>query len=240
VISLATRRFSCPDVAGYLAVCWERARANVLAWWDSFRLREAPGEKVFIDCGSNLGQGALFFSRFFSPRDWRYILIEPNPACHGTLRRVARQKLSHRGRPARIIPRAAWISSGERPLYGAGKGAADVGASLNPRHNSGVQPERKRVGHMVRTFDLGRFLRDTCSHHPSRPKPCVVLKMDIEGAEIPVLSHLIRRGAIRCLQALYVEWHSPYLRTAQREKVRQKECSLMKKLAGSTSARPWH
>jgi len=207
--------------------------------WDSFVLNKQPGEKIFIDCGSNLGQGALFFSRFFSPRDWRYILIEPNPACHGTLRKVARQKLSHRGRPARVIPRAAWISSGERPLYGAGKGAADVGASLNPWHNSSVQPVRKRVGRMVRTFDFGRFLRDTCSQSPSRPKPCVVLKMDIEGAEIPVLQSLIRCGAIGCVKALYVEMHSHYLRTAERKKTKRMEDALMKALARLVPLRDW-
>lgn len=236
----ANRRPVRPDVAGFLAVQWERMRASALAWWDSFRLRHAPGEKVFIDCGSNLGQGALFFSRFFSPRHWRYILIEPNPACHAALQQVARNRLTHRGRPAQVIPRAAWTSSGNRLFYGTGNGEAAVGASLNPSHNNGVHSVLKPQARRVPTFDLGRFLRSTFPQKPSRPNPCVVMKMDIEGAEIPVLNHLIKCGAIRRLQAVYVEWHSPYLRAGDREKVRRKELLLMRTLTRLTSARPWH
>lgn len=234
-----TRWIGMPDMAGCIRARWQKLRLVGCALWDSWRLRNEPGEKIFIDCGSNLGQGALFFSRFFSPRNWKYILIEPNPACHKTLRRVARQKLSHRGSPAKIIPRAAWISSGERPFYGAEKGAVDVGASLNPLHNSGVQPVRKRVGRMVRTFDLGRFLRDTCFHNQSRPKLCIVLKMDIEGAEIPVLSHLIRSDTLNTLKVLYVEWHSKYLTGNRKMKESKNEKSLKMKASKLTKIRSW-
>lgn len=66
------------------------------------------------------------------------------------------------------------------------------------------------------------------------------MKMDIEGAEIPVLNSLIRSGAIRCLKALYVEWHSPYLRAAERKKAMRMEHLLTRSLKGLTLVRQWH
>ena len=229
-----------PDFAGILAVRWELLRANLLAWWDSFRLSSHKGEKVFIDCGSNLGQGALFFSRFFRPREWRYVLIEPNPACHARLRRLAKEKLSHGGRPAQVIPRAAWISNGTRRLYGTQKGEAAVGASLNPGHNGGVASRKGTRFLIIPTFDLGQFLLGLFPRRSRRPAPCVVMKMDIEGAETTVLPHLLKSGSLQKLRALYVEWHSRYLVSGKRQRTRLQEVALMNSLNRHTLVRPWH
>lgn len=36
---------------------------------------------LFIDCGSNLGQGFTFFKKYYPLDSFDYMLIEPNPYC---------------------------------------------------------------------------------------------------------------------------------------------------------------
>jgi len=228
-----------PDATGFIRVRWQKLRLAAFARWDSWRLRNEPGEKIFLDCGSNFGQGALFFSRFFSPQDWKYILIEPNPACHPKLRRLARQRLSGRSQQGLLLPGAAWTQKGNRILYGADCGESSVGASLQPSHNraEGVRRGQRRLS--VPTFDLSKILEKVGQKKKSGPAPCLVMKLDIEGSEIPVLSHLMKCGTLRLLQALYVEWHSSFLPSGHREKVRREEASLTRRLAQQTAVRDW-
>ena len=39
-------------------------------------------ENLFVDVGSNLGQGFNFFKQYFITKNYDYLLIEPNPYCH--------------------------------------------------------------------------------------------------------------------------------------------------------------
>jgi FkbM family methyltransferase len=58
----------------------------------------------------------------------------------------------------------------------------------------------------VPTIDLARFVR-----HWVRPCENVHLKMDIEGAEYEVLTHLLRDGVVCSFANLHVEFHLPNL-----------------------------
>ena len=49
---------------------------------------------LFIDCGSNLGQGFSFFSKYFPLNKFDFILIEPNPYCEKELTRKINEKKS--------------------------------------------------------------------------------------------------------------------------------------------------
>jgi hypothetical protein len=40
-------------------------------------------------------------------------------------------------------------------------------------------------------------------------KPGDIVKMDVEGAEYPLIRHLIETGADKKLERLLVEWHPP-------------------------------
>lgn len=148
-----------PDATGFIRVRWQKLRLVAFARWDSWRLRNEPGEKIFLDCGSNFGQGALFFSRFFSPQDWKYILIEPNPACHPKLRRLARQRLSGRSQQGLLLPGAAWTQKGSRILYGADCGESSVGASLQPSHNRAEGVPGASAGYPCQRLISVKFLK---------------------------------------------------------------------------------
>ena len=47
---------------------------------------------LFIDCGSNLGQGFTFFEQYFPLKIFDYILVEPNPFCEEELIKKINQK----------------------------------------------------------------------------------------------------------------------------------------------------
>ena len=48
---------------------------------------------LFIDCGSNLGQGFSFFEQYFPLKTFDYILVEPNPFCKEELIKIINQKI---------------------------------------------------------------------------------------------------------------------------------------------------
>jgi FkbM family methyltransferase len=54
---------------------------------------------------------------------------------------------------------------------------------------------------MVPCFDLARFLAELPSKHT------LVVKMDVEGAEFPLLQHLIDTDTDVLIDLLLVEWH---------------------------------
>jgi FkbM family methyltransferase len=94
------------------------------------------------------------------------------------------ERAYRQGRTKVVLNRmAAWLYDGEVPYHDAGTSS--------------------RIGEgdtMVPCFDLAKWLRP-------KLRRGVVLKMDIEGGEVPVLEHLVAEGLDSQLQELVVEWH---------------------------------
>jgi FkbM family methyltransferase len=68
-----------------------------------------------------------------------------------------------------------------------------------PAHNSGTTMAVGDGDQLVPCFDLSAWLR--------RLRRKVVLKMDVEGAEYPLLEQLLADGTDRWISELVVEWH---------------------------------
>lgn len=45
------------------------------------KLLKSKDKALFIDCGSNLGQGFTFFKSYYNLKYFDYVLFEPNPNC---------------------------------------------------------------------------------------------------------------------------------------------------------------
>jgi FkbM family methyltransferase len=65
----------------------------------------------------------------------------------------------------------------------------------------GSHVSEEEVGEKVPCFDLAAFLRSLPSDEE------IVLKIDAEGAEYPLLEHLIATRTDELLKAAWVEWH---------------------------------
>ena len=65
---------------------------------------------------------------------------------------------------------------------------------------------------MVDAIDFSEFVRGLQGNR-------IVIRMDIEGAEFPVLRKLIKEETIRKVSDLHIEWHQRHLKSESRSTV---------------------
>ena len=130
-----------------------------------------------VDCGSNIGLSAIWF-------------LQNYPGCELTcyeadsrLAKIAKANIKSAGFSGdQIINAAVWIEDGKIGFAGSGDDKGTVS------HES-----EKRVD----CIDLSRAISEETD----------LLKMDIEGAEFPVLKKLFETGVIQRVKRIVVELH---------------------------------
>ena len=143
----------------------------------SYDFQCAEPEPRILDVGGNIGL-AVWRLRERHPRA-RITTFEPDPALVGILR----ANLATIGdRETVVVPAAAWNAKGEQTFCATGDDSGHLDESGTVR---------------VPTVDLAEY----CT------QPVDFLKLDIEGAELPVLQHLAAAGALARLRRLFVEVH---------------------------------
>lgn len=200
------------DLGVSLRVAADAAQATA-----ALRAAGSGARGLFIDCGSNLGQGLSYFRRFYRPSHFDYVLIEPNPNCVSKLREQL-------GPGMELITAAASTCDGETTFYGLNEGEADPfsqGASILPEHNSARYQSSEDKGIRVPTFSLAQLITKKRAHYP-----ILVLKLDIEGGEYNVLDDLLRTNACDALRCMYVEFHSQYMSEPDRTTYHEREQHL--------------
>jgi len=185
------------------------------------RILNSPGGRgLFIDCGSNLGQGLAHFKKHFPADLYDYILVEPNPHCAGRLRGMSASSSDH----IEIIEAAASNREGRAKFYGLaedGRGQTSDGGSILRDHASAWYTADEEKALEVQTFSLSHLIESRAGSYST-----IIMKMDIEGAEYEVLGHLLETGAHRMLNGLYVEFHSQYMREPARSLYAKREADL--------------
>jgi len=177
--------------------------ARVLAKLDA----TAPGARgLFIDCGSNLGQGFSQFVRHYPLQRFDYILIEPNPNCIPTLEREARRLLAGTSASVQLLQAAAGVRSGTVKFFGLEVDPTSQGGSMLRDHNSRYYQADEDRALEVPCFSLAALIRERATAYAA-----IALKLDIEGGEYEVLPDLISKGVHRALDAAYIEFHSQYM-----------------------------
>lgn len=164
---------------------------------------------LFIDCGSNIGQGYKFFSRYYTLDRYDYVLVEPNKNCLPHLHALRSEKAA-----MEIIAKAASVKDGYAELFGPPPDRSEPtheGCSIVQSHNAGLYQSQPFAADLVETFSLSQMVRDRRGLYD-----VVVLKLDVEGAEYDILDDMIRSGTHRDLHAAYVEFHSHYASNSER------------------------
>ncbi|RWE67907.1 FkbM family methyltransferase [Mesorhizobium sp.] len=175
---------------------------------------------LFIDCGSNIGQGLRFFSTYYTPDKYDYILIEPNKNCLAQLNALRARNLT-----MEIIPKAASVKDGYAELFGPPPDRAEAthqSCSIILDHNESLYQSQRFAPDLVETFSLSQMIRTKRTLYD-----VIVLKLDVEGAEYEILDDLIRAGTHRDLYAAYVEFHSLKLRNPARREKRALEARMV-------------
>ncbi|WP_204017580.1 FkbM family methyltransferase [Sphaerimonospora thailandensis] len=131
--------------------------------------------------------------------DHDFYAFEPNkellPAIH---REVARAPHSPQ---VEVSPSAVWTHDGTINLFLGHHESSTVmpGKRVPPVYDQQIDYDSPVP---VPAIDFSAWLRRTVT-----PDDHVVVKMDIEGAEYPVLRKLVADGTINLISILYIEWH---------------------------------
>lgn len=150
-----------------------------------------PGD-VVIDCGANIGE----FTGVFLSTGATVHAFEPDPWTFEQLRK------NYSGiDELHLYPQAVSVAAGEAALYRRADFAecpeiASVSASLCVE-KSNVDPE---CSVPVEKISLVGFIRGL-------DRRVALLKVDIEGAEVEVLEHLLDDGCLQLCDRVFVETH---------------------------------
>jgi FkbM family methyltransferase len=179
--------------------------------------------RLFVDCGSNVGQGYTFFSKYLPPDRYDAILIEPNPNCIGALREAFGSVAN-----IDIVQGAAWVRNEKLKLFGLvedERGEQTQGASVVAEHNSGDYESDREAALEVDAFSLAELLEDKARDYDE-----IIVKMDIESSEYEVLRHLLDTGAAKHISHIFIEFHSEYFKEPESSEYRALEGKLVDEL----------
>ena len=182
----------------------------------------AGARGLFIDCGSNLGQGFGEFVRHYPLSHFDYVLVEPNPNCLPALRQIQ----ADRGGRIEILAQAAGIAIGSVKFFGLEHDPTSQGGSMLKDHNNRYYAADEARALEVPTFSLADLIRQRAPRYA-----VTVLKLDIEGGEYEVLPHLISENAHRALGAAYIEFHSQYMAEPEHTRYRLLEDGIRARLS---------
>lgn len=174
-------QFQYPDVAN----TGQHVR-RILAGKD-YPVLPIPGYSVetVVDVGANLGAFTIFMAAHFS--DARFYCFEPSPGAVEFLRRNVAQTHS-----AKVFPIGLFSEDTSMSLF---EGASQC--LQNSLYNSAETSETTQT---VELRHAGRMMKELKLDHIS------ILKVDTEGAELPVLKALQAR--LSDIDQIYLEYHS--------------------------------
>lgn len=124
------------------------------------------------------------------PEQYEIFAFEVNPKYHPALNELAARvpKLT-------VIPKAAWISDDEIDVA-IDTSVQDWGSSI--MHGKAVW----KTGQIIKSpaVDFSKWIAQFSGDY-------VVMKMDVEGAEFPILERMLSDGTIDVVARAYVEFH---------------------------------
>ena len=158
-------------------------------------------DKVFIDCGGHVGESITRFKK--SPRysdDYKIYSFEPLPNSADKYRDM---------KGISFAEKAVWTEDGEMEFF------TDVkqntwGSTLIKEKDTSVLDKENPI--VVETFDFSHWMGSVFHEDDF-----IIVKMDIEGAEYPVLRKMIDDGTINLVNEMYIEWHYDRIGMAKKE-----------------------
>ncbi len=191
---------------------------------------------VFVDAGANVGQGLKLFSKLFPPDRFSYEIYEPNPACVAQLRETTPALLG--SAPWQLHQAAVWTEDTELPFFGPTETgtATTVSGTVVAQHLEShfeVEPDQAE---MVPARDALAIFRDLQEKHD-----LIVAKIDIEGAELPVLRRLWANAKeITVPVILFVEFHAHFAESPARERLLSEESEIKQSTPEPFLLAEWH
>ena len=180
---------------------------------------------LFIDLGSNLGQGFTFFSKYFNLSNFDYLLVEANPNLFSHLNKIVKKIDSNK---ISLINKAAFTYDGKIKLFGLvedERGNISTGASVIKEHNSNVYEANANNALSIECFNFVNKIKEFKNYDN------IVIKMDIEGSEYDVLNDIIKNiHEIKNITHIFIEFHSKFVSDNYKKNFLRKEYEIKNKL----------
>lgn len=193
---------------------------NLKIWYLGKKFSRVKPKNLFIDCGSNLGQGFKFFKNYFKLNNFDYILIEPNPHCANTLKKLTNDKVS-------FIGKGVWTKEEKLNLFSKfiNEDKHDEGASFLKNHNSANHDLSNEAFSEIETISLSDLIKEKKPAYNS-----IIVKLDIESSEFIVIPDLVEKKSIELIDHIFVEFHSQYFDSKEKTEYLEIEKKLIKKI----------
>ena len=143
---------------------------------------------TILDCGSNIGMSVLFFKRLYP--NSRVIAFEPDRETFDVLQvNVRKNQWKH----VELYNKAVYPADGTTNFYTDPAHAGSLAMSTARERF----PGRAVACQKVETVRLSPFIQGEVD----------LVKMDIEGAEGPVMQELANAGKLKWIKEIFVEYH---------------------------------
>lgn len=184
-------------------------------------------KKVFLDCGTNLGQGLIqFIDKGIVDDDFEIHCFEPNPyAIKYSKQRFSDQRYENYSIKFNEV--AVWTEDCKKQLtiesfcgeYFCQHTGENLGFDLKSGGATNIMGNEWNKPHYIDDKDLDKSIEVECINFSDylesniNSDDYVICKMDIEGAEYDVLGKLIDCDTIDLIDEIYIEWHDHLLKS---------------------------
>ncbi len=151
----------------------------------SYLFTARSARPLILDCGANIGMSVLYFKWLYPDAEIR--AFEPEPRTFAALQEnVARNRLAD----VAVHNIALWDTDGRLDLFVPGDQGGSLVASANPARRGGTAVS-------VPCARLSSFIE----------REVDFLKIDVEGAELRILTDLAQSGKLRLIRQMVIEYH---------------------------------
>jgi len=219
-----------------LMMVFHRCEEWFFAVKDSRSLSKKTNTILFVDLGANLGQGYSWFSNHFDGDNIKFELFEPNPYCLAELKQLADVKNGK----VKLHGVAVGPKAGNFKFYGLAEnegGKYSEGGSILKTQNSAWYEASSDLAIDVEVIDFSKYLKEKSKNYET-----ILVKMDVEGAEVELLEKMIKDFSIDLIDYLYVEFHSQFLDEESSTLTKRREENIIKELRKKKgfNLRIWH
>lgn len=181
--------------------------------------------KVFLDCGTHLGQGlkSIVKKEKITP-DWKIYSWEANPYTFEERQYFKKYRFDEHN----ITYFNAAVSTENKTIpllvqhkkekhsskINTGQGSTIVSTD-SLKENLGKMQANEFIN--VECIDLDEWITNNTTDNDS-----IIIKFDIEGEEYDVLEKLMYSSNIKKIKKIYVEWHGHHMKQADEYAERQK------------------